>query len=85
LIAQELDGLKARGKELTKRLDACAAACLAYIEFSAPRAQVPAEAEPLPPEKKPAPAPGPAPKKQPALKKKPAAKPAPEPTSSNGG
>ena len=40
LVAQELEGLRTRGKELARRLDACAAACAAYVEFSAPRAQV---------------------------------------------
>lgn len=44
LIAQDLDGLKSRGRELAKRLDASMAACQAYVEFSAPMAQVsPAE------------------------------------------
>jgi hypothetical protein len=40
LVAQELEGLKTRGKELVRRLDACAAACQAYVDFSAPSAQV---------------------------------------------
>jgi hypothetical protein len=40
VVTQELDGLKTRGKELARRLDACAAACQAYVEFSAPSAQV---------------------------------------------
>lgn len=40
VIAAELDDLKIRGKELARRLDACAAACQAYVEFSAPRTQV---------------------------------------------
>lgn len=86
LMSQELDGLRSRGKELAKRLDACAAACLAYVEFSAPSAQVapappaavapaPLKAEtPLPPA---APA---APAKKPAPPKK---KPVPPPTSTS--
>jgi ElaB/YqjD/DUF883 family membrane-anchored ribosome-binding protein len=41
LASQELDGLKSRARELAKRLDACIAACQAYVEFSAPRAEVP--------------------------------------------
>jgi hypothetical protein len=40
LVAQELDGLRTRGKELARRLDACAAACQSYVEFSAPSAQL---------------------------------------------
>lgn len=40
VVAQELDGLKTRGKELARRLDACVAACQAYVEFAAPSAQV---------------------------------------------
>ena len=50
LMAQELDGVRSRGKELAKRLDACVAACQAYVEFSAPSAQV------APPVETPAPA-----------------------------
>jgi len=63
LVAQELDGLKARGRELVKRLDACMAACQAYVEFSAPVAQIT-------PEKEAAPAPEPEPVKKPTPKKK---------------
>jgi hypothetical protein len=40
LVSQELDGLRSRGRELAKRLDACGAACLACVEFSAPSDQV---------------------------------------------
>jgi hypothetical protein len=76
LMAQELDGLKSRAKELAKRLDACAASCQAYVEFSAPSGQLAplpapsakselqaAPAEPAAPVKKPAP-----PRKKPAQK-----------------
>ncbi|HZO08559.1 MAG TPA: DUF2959 family protein, partial [Myxococcota bacterium] len=49
-IAGELDGLRARGKELARRLDACAAACQAYVEFSAPSAQVAPEDAPSDPQ-----------------------------------
>lgn len=88
LIAQELDGLKSRGRELAKRLDACAAACQAYVEFSAPKAQVePAaekpvaapEAQSTPVQAAPGqtPAPSSTPAKKPAPKKKLAPKPAP--------
>lgn len=81
LIAQELDGLKSRGRELAKRLDTVAAACQAYVEFSAPQAQIePAPATPeAAPVAAPAPQPAPAPvKPAPAPKKKPAPKPAPQ-------
>jgi hypothetical protein len=67
VVAQELDGLKVRAKELARRLDALAAACQAYVEFSAPSAQLapPGEAKTkvappppkLEPKKKPAAAP----------------------------
>jgi hypothetical protein len=40
MIAPELEGLRARGKELGRRLDLLAAACDAYVEFSAPTAQL---------------------------------------------
>lgn len=40
VVAQELEGLRNRSKELARRLDACAAACKAYVEFSAPSSQV---------------------------------------------
>ena len=39
-VTQELEGLRTRAKELARRLDACAAACRAYVEFAAPSAQV---------------------------------------------
>lgn len=67
LVAQELDGLRSRGKELAKRLDACIAACRAYVEFSAPGAQLATPAEPAATPAAPAtaaPAPKPAPKKK---------------------
>ena len=72
LVAQELEGLRNRGRELAKRLDTCIAACHAYVEFSAPGAQVAAPdelagaAEPAPTQ---APSPAPAAKKP--VKKKP--------------
>lgn len=81
LMSQELDGLRSRGKELVKRLDACAAACQAYVEFSAPSAQVaPAAPVATPPApvkaETAAPATPVAPAKKPAPpKKKPAATP----------
>ena len=85
LIAQELDGLRARGKELAKRLDGCGAACQAYVEFAAPQAQVePEEPAAQAPAAQAAPAApaeaAPAPKKTP-LKKKPT----PKPTQGSGG
>jgi hypothetical protein len=89
LVAQEIDGLRSRGKELARRLDACSAACVAFVEFSAPKAQVPPLAnEPAVPAKpaaepKPSTAPAPAaptPPKKVVLKKKPAPAPAPAPT-----
>jgi hypothetical protein len=46
VVAQELDGLRTRGKELARRLDACAAACQAYVAFSAPGAQLAPASEP---------------------------------------
>lgn len=76
VVAQELEGLKSRSKELARRLDACAAACQAYVEFSAPSSQVGSAGEadgkaPAPPAALP----------KPEAKKKPAATPAPsEPT-----
>ena len=45
-VTQELEGLRTRAKELTRRLDACAGACQAYVEFSAPSAQVAPAGEP---------------------------------------
>lgn len=80
LMGQELDGLRNRAKELAKRLDACAASCQAYVEFSAPSAQLaPLEEVPVAkPEAEAAPAPK-APAKKPAPpKKNPAPKPAPK-------
>jgi hypothetical protein len=62
MIAPELEGLRARGKELGRRLDACAAACDAYVEFSAPSGQLEpaadgaADAEQAQPEAAPLPA-----------------------------
>lgn len=44
LVAQGMDGMKNRGRELAKRLDACVEACQAYVEFSAPQNQVTDEA-----------------------------------------
>jgi hypothetical protein len=85
MMAQELEGLRSRAKELAKRLDATAAACQAYVEFSAPSAQVaPAPEVPVAkPEPQPAaPAPAAPAKKPLPPKKKPAPKPAPE---SSGG
>jgi hypothetical protein len=71
LVAQELEGLKNRGRELAKRLDACIAACHHYVEFSAPSAQLaPASEAPAAQPQDAAPAPAP---KKPAPKKKPAA------------
>jgi ElaB/YqjD/DUF883 family membrane-anchored ribosome-binding protein len=94
LVAQELDGLKNRGRELAKRLDTCATACQAYVEFSAPSAEVspPVETPVAPPPAAAAPAPisaapttAPAAKKPLPPKKKPAPKPAPAPQESGGG
>jgi hypothetical protein len=85
LVAAELEGLKSRGKELGKRLDALVAACQAYVEYSAPQAQVEAVPETVvepAPAAEPAPAPEPA--KKPAPKKKVMPKPAPE-TGPTGG
>ncbi len=91
LMAQELDGLRNRGKELGKRLDACAAACQAYVEFSAPSAQLAPLEEP--PATQPAPKPAveaapvapAAPVKKPAPpKKKPAPPAKPAPTGTKG-
>jgi len=82
-VASEFDGLKSRGKELGKRLDAVVAACQAYVEFSAPKAQVEPVPETVvapPAEEKPAPAPV----KKPTPKKKVMPKPAPE-SSGQGG
>jgi hypothetical protein len=48
LVAQGMDAMRSRGRELAKRLDACIEACQAYVEFSAPQNQVtdePAETE----------------------------------------
>lgn len=69
LIAQELEGLRSRTKELTKRLDACGAACQAYVEFSAPSAQVTPDTA-VTPEPKPQAAPAPAAPLKPTPKKK---------------
>lgn len=85
VVAGELEGLRSRGKELAKRLDALSAACQAYVAYSAPEAQV----EPVPEtvvEPAPAaePAPAPAPAKKPTPKKKVMPKPAPE-TGPTGG
>lgn len=44
MIAGEMEGLRNRGRELGKRLDALAAACQAYLEFAAPQAEVESEA-----------------------------------------
>jgi hypothetical protein len=79
LVAQELEGLRSRGRELAKRLDGAIAACRAYVEFSAPGAQVAPEESPeggasATPSQEPAPAPSPAPKKP--VKKKPLSQPA---------
>ena len=76
LVAQELDALRNRGRELAKRLDVCIGACQAYVEFSAPSGQLgPVSQGPAatPPAQTlvPAPAPAPAAKKA-APKKKPA-------------
>ena len=81
LMAQELDGLRTRHKELLKRLDASAAACQAYVEFSAPSAQVapvvetPAAMPVGPPRLLPRPRPN---TRAPPPAKKPAPKPAPK-------
>lgn len=73
LVGQELESLKARGRELAKRLDACGEACQAYVEFSAPRAQV-GDTEPAPEAEKTPTAPAatttPAPAKRPTPKKR---------------
>ena len=74
MIAGEQEALRSRAKELARRLDVCAAACQAFVEFSAPRDQLEreekaAEAEPKPP------VPTPAPKKPAAAKPKAQAKP----------
>jgi len=73
VVTQELDSLRARGKELARRLDACGAACQAYVEFSAPSAQVAPSADAQPRTSVPA-----------APKKKTDAAPAPD-SRSNGG
>lgn len=46
MIAGEQEALRSRAKELARRLDACSAACQAYVEFSAPRSEVTEEAAP---------------------------------------
>ena len=85
VVAAEFDGLKSRGKELAKRLDAVGAACQAYVEFAAPKAQVePAPETEVAPPAAAEPAPAPAPAKKPTPKKKVMAKPVPE-SGSNGG
>ncbi|MEQ1894541.1 MAG: DUF2959 family protein [Planctomycetota bacterium] len=84
VVAAEFDGLKSRGKELGKRLDAVVAACQAYVEFAAPKAQVePAPTTEVAPAAPAEPAPAPAPAKKPTPKKKVMTKPAPE-SSGNG-
>ncbi len=75
VIAQELEGLKTRGKELARRLDACAAACQAYVEFSAPSTQ---EAPASETESKAPAKPKPAPVKKTETETKPAESPAPQ-------
>jgi len=40
VVSQEFDGLKSRGKELARRLDAVALACEEFIRFSAPQSQL---------------------------------------------
>jgi len=81
VVAGELEGLKTRGKELAKRLDALVAACQAYVEFAAPKAQVEPAQETVvapAPTSEPAPEAAPAPAKKPTPKKKVLPKPAPE-------
>ena len=75
LVAQELDGLRNRGKELARRLDTCIAACRAYVEFSAPGAQLAGPGQPDATQAAPAPAPttAPAPKKKPTTQAQPPA------------
>jgi hypothetical protein len=75
VVAGEFDGLKSRGKELGKRLDAVVAACQAYVEFSAPKAQVEPAPETVVAPAEPA-EPAPAPAKKPTPKKKVMTKPA---------
>lgn len=85
VVAAEFDGLKSRGKELGKRLDALVTACQAYVEFAAPKAQVePAPQTEVAPAEPSEPAAAPAPAKKPTPKKKVMTKPAPE-SSGNGG
>ena len=85
LVAQELDGLKSRGRELAKRLEACISACQGYVEFSAPSAETPAEAAPAEqPAAEAAPAQESAPQK-PAPRPAPKKKPAPAPSNPQGG
>jgi len=82
VVAGEFEGLKSRGKELGKRLDAVAAACQAYVEFAAPKAQVePAPASEVAPEAPAASGAAPAPAPRPTPKKKVA----PRPSSGSGG
>jgi hypothetical protein len=76
VVAQELDGLRTRGKELARRLDACAAACQAYTESSAPMGQV------APPQD---PKTAPKTESEPSAPAKPAPKKKASPTSSKGG
>lgn len=79
VVAAELEGLKSRGKELGRRLDTLVAACQAYVEYSAPQAQVePAPQTVVEPAPAAEPAPAPAPAKKPAPKKKVMPKPAPD-------
>lgn len=85
VVAGEFEGLRSRGKELGKRLDAVVAACQAYVEYAAPQAQV----EPVPetevaPPAEPAPAPAPTPAKKPTPKKKVMTKPTSESGSGGG-
>lgn len=86
LVAQELEGLKSRGRELAKRLDATIAACRAYVEFTAPGAQLEPPSEPAASSTEPPAAPTAegAPRK-PAPKKKPAATSTASPAPAKGG
>jgi hypothetical protein len=40
VVAQEQEGLRSRAKELARRLEAVNAACQAYVEYSAPQAEL---------------------------------------------
>lgn len=82
VVAAEFDGLKSRGKELGRRLDALIGACQAFVEYSAPGAELepapetsvapPAEATPAPETAPQAPAKKPTPKKKTTTGTKPA-------------